>query len=68
MLHSSIVQLFGAFFRSLIDMFCNTELLNNFVAHENFYIKMLLHVSVIKPSSGSLLPCFAKVMIIKIIS
>jgi len=28
------------------------------------YIKMLLHVSVNKPSSGSLLPCFAKVMII----
>ena len=29
------------------------------------YIKMLLHVSVNKPSSGSLLPCYAKVMIIK---
>ena len=28
------------------------------------YTKMLLHVSVNKPSSGSLLPCFAKVMII----
>jgi hypothetical protein len=27
---------------------------------------MLLRVSVNKPSSGSLLPCFAKVMIIKI--
>jgi hypothetical protein len=32
------------------------------------YIKILLHVSVTKPSSGSLLPCFAKVIIIKIIS
>ena len=32
------------------------------------YIKMLLHVSVNKPSSRSLLPCFAKVMIIKIVS
>jgi hypothetical protein len=32
------------------------------------YIKMLLHVSVNKPSSESLLLCFAKVMIIKIIS
>jgi hypothetical protein len=29
------------------------------------YIKVLLHVSVNKPSSGSLLPCFAKVMIIE---
>jgi len=29
---------------------------------------MLLHVSVNKPSSGSLLPCFAEVMIIKIVS
>jgi len=29
---------------------------------------MLLHVQVNKPSSGSLLPCFAKVMIIKIVS
>jgi len=29
---------------------------------------MLLHVSVNKPSSGSLLPCFATVMIIKIVS
>jgi len=29
------------------------------------YIKMLLHVSINKPSSGSLLPCFDKVMIIK---
>jgi hypothetical protein len=27
---------------------------------------MLLHVSVNKPSFGSLLPCFTKVMIIKI--
>ena len=32
------------------------------------YTKMLLHVSVNKPSSGGLLPCFAKVMIIKIFS
>jgi hypothetical protein len=32
------------------------------------YIKMLLHVSVNEPSSGSVLPCFAKVMIIKIVS
>jgi hypothetical protein len=30
-------------------------------------VKMLLHVSVNKPSSWSLLPCFAKVMVIKII-
>jgi len=29
---------------------------------------MLLHVSVNKPSSGSLLPCFAKVMNIKMVS
>jgi len=29
---------------------------------------LLLYVSVNKPSSGSLLPCFAKVMIIKIVS
>jgi len=29
---------------------------------------MLLHVSVNKPSSGSLLQCFAKVMFIKIAS
>ena len=28
---------------------------------------MLLHVLVNKPSSGSLLPCFAKVMFIKIV-
>jgi hypothetical protein len=33
-----------------------------------FYLKMLLHVSVNKPSSGSLLPYFAKVMYIKIVS
>jgi len=33
-----------------------------------FYIKMLLHVSVNKPLSGSLLLCFAKVMFIKITS
>jgi len=33
-----------------------------------FYIKILLHVSVNKPSSGSLLLCFAKVMFIKIVS
>jgi len=32
------------------------------------YIKMLLHVLVNKPSLGSLLPCFAKVVIIKIVS
>jgi hypothetical protein len=32
------------------------------------YIGMLPHVSVNKPSSGSLLPCFAKVTIIKIVS
>jgi len=32
-----------------------------------FYIKMLLHVSVNKPSSGSLLLHFAKVMFIKIV-
>jgi hypothetical protein len=31
------------------------------------YIKMFLHVLVNKPSSGSLPPCFAKVMIIKIV-
>jgi hypothetical protein len=30
------------------------------------FIKMLLHISVNKRSSGSLLPCFAKVMISKI--
>jgi len=30
------------------------------------YIKILLHVSVNKPSSGSLLPSFAKVRIIQI--
>jgi len=33
-----------------------------------FYNKMLLHFSVNKPSSGSLLLCFVKVMIIKIVS
>jgi hypothetical protein len=32
------------------------------------YIKKLLHVSVNKPSSGSLLLCFAEVMIIKTVS
>jgi hypothetical protein len=31
------------------------------------YIKMFLHVSVNKQSSGSLLLCFAKVMFIKIV-
>jgi len=35
--------------------------------HIKIYIKMPLHVSVNKPSSGSLLQCFAKVMIIKIV-
>jgi len=33
-----------------------------------FYIKMLLHVLVNKPSSGSLLLCFAKVTFITIVS
>jgi len=32
------------------------------------YIKMLLHVLINKPSSGSLLPCFVKVMIIRIVN
>jgi len=32
-----------------------------------FYIKMLLHVLGNKPSSGSLLLCFAKVLVIKIV-
>jgi hypothetical protein len=32
------------------------------------YVKMFLHVSVNKPSSGTLLLCFAKVMFIKIVS
>jgi len=32
------------------------------------YIKTLLHISVTQPSSGSLLLCFAKVIIIKIVT
>jgi len=37
--------------------------------HEiKIYIKMLLPVSVNKPSSGILLLCYAKVMCIKIVS
>jgi len=39
-----------------------------FKTYIKIYIKMLVHVSVNKASSGSLLPCFAKVMIIKIVS
>jgi len=37
-------------------------------AYIKIYIKMILHVSVNKSSSGSLLLCFAKVMVIKTVS
>ena len=47
----------------LLSSECTTRLFNI-----KIYIKMLLHVSVNKPSSGSLLLCFAKVIIIKIVS
>jgi len=47
---------------------CPTECTTRLKFTLKFYIKMLLHVSVNKPSSGSLLLCFAKVMFIKIVN
>jgi hypothetical protein len=40
---------------------------NQFKTYIKIHTKMVLHISVNKPSSGSLLPCYAKVTVIEII-
>jgi len=48
---------------------CTTRMFyKNVKAYIKMYIKMLLHISVTQPSSGSLLLFFAKVIIIETIS
>jgi len=70
---SSVIPLSIVFFTALTSVIIKsfiypTECTTRLKFTLQFYIKMLLHVSVNKPSSGSLLLCFAKVLIIKIVS